>query len=143
MFLEFINFLTQFDSGFNVLQYLTLRAILAMLMSLPWIVSCQCCQPTNLDCFLSVLPTYQPGLFLVSVANLPTWIVSCQSYQPTNLDCFLSVLPTDQPGLFLFSLTNLPTWIVSCQSDQPTNLDCFLSVMQGRIQGGRTRRAPP
>jgi phospho-N-acetylmuramoyl-pentapeptide-transferase len=34
MFLEFINFLTQFDSGFNVLQYLTLRAILAMLMSL-------------------------------------------------------------------------------------------------------------
>jgi phospho-N-acetylmuramoyl-pentapeptide-transferase len=34
MFLELINFLTQIDSGFNVLQYLTLRAILAMLMSL-------------------------------------------------------------------------------------------------------------
>ncbi|KAA0444225.1 MAG: phospho-N-acetylmuramoyl-pentapeptide-transferase [Candidatus Thioglobus sp.] len=34
MFLEFINFLTQFDSGFNVLQYLTLRAILALLMAL-------------------------------------------------------------------------------------------------------------
>lgn len=34
MFLEIINSLTQFDSGFNVLQYLTIRAILAMLMSL-------------------------------------------------------------------------------------------------------------
>ncbi|MBA5248400.1 MAG: phospho-N-acetylmuramoyl-pentapeptide-transferase [Gammaproteobacteria bacterium] len=34
MFLEFISFLTQFDSGFNVLQYLTTRAILAMLMAL-------------------------------------------------------------------------------------------------------------
>jgi len=34
MFLEFINFLTQFDPGFNVLQYLTMRAILAMLMAL-------------------------------------------------------------------------------------------------------------
>ncbi|CAC9454772.1 Phospho-N-acetylmuramoyl-pentapeptide-transferase (EC 2.7.8.13) [uncultured Gammaproteobacteria bacterium] len=34
MFLEFINFFTQFDTGFNVLQYLTLRAILAMLTSL-------------------------------------------------------------------------------------------------------------
>lgn len=34
MFLEFLNFLTQFDSNFNVSQYLTLRAILAMLMSL-------------------------------------------------------------------------------------------------------------
>ncbi|MDC9715451.1 MAG: phospho-N-acetylmuramoyl-pentapeptide-transferase [Gammaproteobacteria bacterium] len=34
MFLEFINFFTQFDAGFSVLQYLTLRAILAMLMSL-------------------------------------------------------------------------------------------------------------
>lgn len=34
MFLEFINFLTQFDPSFNVLQYLTLRAILAMMMSL-------------------------------------------------------------------------------------------------------------
>lgn len=34
MFLEFINFLTQFDSGFSVLQYLTTRAILAMLMAL-------------------------------------------------------------------------------------------------------------
>lgn len=34
MFLELINLLTQFDSGFNVLQYLTVRAILAMLTSL-------------------------------------------------------------------------------------------------------------
>ncbi len=34
MFLEFINFLTKLDSGFNVLQYLTMRAILAMLSSL-------------------------------------------------------------------------------------------------------------
>ncbi len=34
MFLELLNFLTQLDPGFNVLQYLTLRAILAMLMSL-------------------------------------------------------------------------------------------------------------
>ncbi|SFV88073.1 Phospho-N-acetylmuramoyl-pentapeptide-transferase [hydrothermal vent metagenome] len=34
MFLEFITLLTQFDSGFNVLQYLTTRAILAMLMAL-------------------------------------------------------------------------------------------------------------
>jgi phospho-N-acetylmuramoyl-pentapeptide-transferase len=34
MFLEFINLLTQLDSGFNVLHYLTLRAILAMLMAL-------------------------------------------------------------------------------------------------------------
>ncbi len=34
MFLEFINFFTQLDAGFSVLQYLTLRAILAMLMSL-------------------------------------------------------------------------------------------------------------
>ncbi|WP_428087605.1 phospho-N-acetylmuramoyl-pentapeptide-transferase [Candidatus Thioglobus sp.] len=34
MFLEFINLLTQFDSGFGVLNYLTLRAVLAMLSSL-------------------------------------------------------------------------------------------------------------
>jgi len=34
VFLEFITLLTQFDSGFNVLQYLTTRAILAMLMAL-------------------------------------------------------------------------------------------------------------
>lgn len=34
MFLEFINFLTQFDPGFNVLQYLTMRAVLAILMAL-------------------------------------------------------------------------------------------------------------
>ena len=34
MFLEFINLLTQLDTGFNVLHYLTLRAILAMLMAL-------------------------------------------------------------------------------------------------------------
>ncbi len=34
MFLELVNLLTQFDSGFNVLQYLTLRAILAMLTAL-------------------------------------------------------------------------------------------------------------
>lgn len=34
MFLEFVSFLTQIDSGFNVLQYLTTRAILAMLMAL-------------------------------------------------------------------------------------------------------------
>ncbi|WXU00614.1 MAG: Phospho-N-acetylmuramoyl-pentapeptide-transferase [Catillopecten margaritatus gill symbiont] len=34
MFLEILNFLTQFDPGFNVLQYLTTRAILAMLMAL-------------------------------------------------------------------------------------------------------------
>ncbi|CAC9596788.1 Phospho-N-acetylmuramoyl-pentapeptide-transferase (EC 2.7.8.13) [uncultured Gammaproteobacteria bacterium] len=34
MFLELINFLTQFDSGFEVLNYLTLRAVLAMLAAL-------------------------------------------------------------------------------------------------------------
>jgi len=34
MFLEFITLLTQFDSGFGVLTYLTLRAILAMLAAL-------------------------------------------------------------------------------------------------------------
>jgi len=34
MFLELISFLTQFDAGFNVLQYLTVRAVLAMLAAL-------------------------------------------------------------------------------------------------------------
>ena len=34
MFLEFITLLTQFDSGFGVLTYLTLRAVLAMLAAL-------------------------------------------------------------------------------------------------------------
>lgn len=34
MFLELIALLTQFDSGFGVLNYLTLRAVLAMLASL-------------------------------------------------------------------------------------------------------------
>ncbi|MBC8493343.1 MAG: phospho-N-acetylmuramoyl-pentapeptide-transferase [Candidatus Thioglobus sp.] len=34
MFLELINVLTQFDSGFEVLNYLTLRAVLAMLAAL-------------------------------------------------------------------------------------------------------------
>ena len=34
MFLELISLLTQFDSGFGVLNYLTLRAVLAMLASL-------------------------------------------------------------------------------------------------------------
>ncbi|RUA06320.1 MAG: phospho-N-acetylmuramoyl-pentapeptide-transferase [Gammaproteobacteria bacterium] len=34
MFLEILNFLAQLDSGFNVLQYLSMRAILAMLMAL-------------------------------------------------------------------------------------------------------------
>lgn len=34
MFLEILNFLTQIDSGFNVISYLTLRAVLAMLASL-------------------------------------------------------------------------------------------------------------
>ena len=34
MFLEIINFLAQYDSGFNVLNYLTLRAVLAMLTAL-------------------------------------------------------------------------------------------------------------
>ncbi len=34
MFLELINFLTQFDPGFGVFNYLTLRAVLAMLASL-------------------------------------------------------------------------------------------------------------
>ena len=34
MFLEFLNFLAQYDSGFNVLSYLTLRAVLAMLTAL-------------------------------------------------------------------------------------------------------------
>jgi len=34
MFLELINLLSQFDSGFNVLSYLTLRAVLAMLTAL-------------------------------------------------------------------------------------------------------------
>ena len=34
MFLELIGLLAQFDSGFSVLQYLTLRAVLAMLASL-------------------------------------------------------------------------------------------------------------
>ena len=34
MFLELINFLTEFDPGFGVLQYLTVRAILAMLAAL-------------------------------------------------------------------------------------------------------------
>ncbi len=34
MFLELIGLLTQFDSGFEVLNYLTLRAVLAMLASL-------------------------------------------------------------------------------------------------------------
>lgn len=34
MFLELINFLAQFDTGFSVLNYLTVRAILAMLSAL-------------------------------------------------------------------------------------------------------------
>ncbi len=34
MFLELINFLTQFNSGFEVLNYLTVRAVLAMLFAL-------------------------------------------------------------------------------------------------------------
>jgi phospho-N-acetylmuramoyl-pentapeptide-transferase len=34
MFLELINFLAQFDTGFSVLSYLTIRAILAMLSAL-------------------------------------------------------------------------------------------------------------
>ena len=34
MFLALVNFLSQFDTGFDVLHYLTLRAVLAMLMSL-------------------------------------------------------------------------------------------------------------
>ena len=34
MFLELLGFLTQFDPGFDVLHYLTLRAVLAMLASL-------------------------------------------------------------------------------------------------------------
>ncbi|MDG2354150.1 MAG: phospho-N-acetylmuramoyl-pentapeptide-transferase [Gammaproteobacteria bacterium] len=34
MFLELINFLTEFDPGFSVLQYLTVRAVLAMLAAL-------------------------------------------------------------------------------------------------------------
>ena len=34
MFLEFANLLAQYDSGFNVLNYLTLRAVLAMLTAL-------------------------------------------------------------------------------------------------------------
>jgi len=34
MFLEILNFLTQIDSGFNVISYLTIRAVFAMLSSL-------------------------------------------------------------------------------------------------------------
>ncbi len=34
MFLELINFLTQFNPGFDVLHYLTVRAVLAMLAAL-------------------------------------------------------------------------------------------------------------
>ncbi len=34
MFLELINFITQFDTKFNVLNYLTIRALLAMLSAL-------------------------------------------------------------------------------------------------------------
>jgi Phospho-N-acetylmuramoyl-pentapeptide-transferase (EC 2.7.8.13) len=34
MFLELISFLTQFDPGFDVLRYLTVRAVLAMLAAL-------------------------------------------------------------------------------------------------------------
>jgi len=34
MFLELISFLTEFDPGFDVLRYLTVRAVLAMLAAL-------------------------------------------------------------------------------------------------------------
>ena len=46
MFLELLNFLSSLDTGFNVLSYLTVRAVFAMMTSLlitlvlgKWIIS--------------------------------------------------------------------------------------------------------